>query len=103
MLRVTQVVKEAQRIIVVEGRLAAEWVKELDDCWISADDTSAGRALLVDLTSATYIDSEGKALLGRMYARGARFRAGGCMIRAIVEEITRSFDSAKSNPRTGSS
>lgn len=103
MLRVTQIVQDAQRTIVVEGRLAAEWVKELDNCWISADDTSAGRALLVDLTSATFIDGEGKALLGRMYARGARFRAGGCMIRAIVEEIARTFDSAKANAQSGSS
>lgn len=101
MLRVSQIVEDAQRTIVVEGRLANDWVRELDKCWQSADDTSAGRALLVDLTSATFIDAEGKALLARMYSRGARFRAGGCMIRAIVEEITRSHDITKGNPGPG--
>jgi anti-anti-sigma regulatory factor len=101
MLRVTQSLDGAQRTIKVEGRLAAEWVKELDDCWQIADDTSTGRELIVDLTSATFIDAKGKALLAKMYARGARFRAGGCMIRAIVEEIARTFKNA--NPKAGSS
>jgi hypothetical protein len=44
--------------------------------------------VIVDLMGVTTIDGDGKQLLKDLHARGASFRAKGCLNRAIVEGIT---------------
>jgi hypothetical protein len=77
----------------LEGKVAGEWVDELERAWLAAD-----RSMLikVDLTGVTFVDEEGKKLLGRMVAQGSSLYATDCMNRSIVEQITR-----KRDPRAG--
>jgi ABC-type transporter Mla MlaB component len=70
-------------------------VDELDTCWRQLAMNSSGGSM-VDLTGVTFVDAKGKALLIRMWERGAEFRAAGCLTRCLVEEITKAT-------RTGSS
>jgi len=49
----------------------------------------------VDLSSVTFIDSEGKDLLGRMHREGAELVATGCLNKCIVEEIMREVKQAR--------
>lgn len=72
---------------MLEGRLAGPWVEELNSCWCQMEANQQRRAV-IDLTGVTFVDSEGKALLVRMWQQGAEFRAAGCLTRCIVEEIT---------------
>ncbi len=61
MLKVT--IKQVDSIETweLEGKLAGEWVKELERCWKERT-TPAGVALLVHLKAVSYIDPAGKAV-----------------------------------------
>jgi hypothetical protein len=89
MLRITVINKPGALTFQLEGRLAGPWVRELEQCW---QDTRAsqGEALpRFDLTGVTFVDTEGKQFLAARHAGGATFVASGCLMRAIVAEITR--------------
>ena len=45
-------------------------------------------ALRLDLTGVTMIDAAGKGLLAAAHAQGAELVASGCLMRAIVAELT---------------
>lgn len=89
MLKITQQRDAASESVsfMLEGRLAGPWVEELDTCWRQIAANSQRRAV-VDLTSVTFVDAGGKALLTKMWQQGAELRAAGCLTRCIVEEIT---------------
>lgn len=91
MLKITQQRNAASESVslMLEGRLAGPWVEELGTCWRQIAANSQSRAV-VDLTSVTFVDADGKALLTRMWQQGAELRAAGCLTRCIVEEITAS-------------
>ncbi len=72
----------------LEGRLAGSEVKELDLYWRTANQQVY--PVRVDLSSVTFIDEEGKSLLGRMYREGAELVATGCLNKFIVEGIIQS-------------
>src|SRR2546429_9673290 len=74
----------------LEGKLAGPWVKEFELSWRSAASTQRIYPVRVDLSSVTFIDAEGKDLLGRMYGEGAGLVATGCLNKCIVEGIMQS-------------
>ena len=74
----------------LEGKLAGPWVKELELSWRSAAGTQQIYPVRVDLSAVTFIDAEGKELLGRMYQEGAKLVATGCLNKCIVEGIMQS-------------
>jgi anti-anti-sigma regulatory factor len=89
MLRITTHDESELLTFQLEGSLAGPWVKELRHCWQS---TRAGRdttAVRVDLSAVTFIDAAGKELLAAMHSQGAEFVCAGCLMRAVVAEITR--------------
>lgn len=69
----------------LEGRLAAAWVQELEDCWRKA--ANSDRLVRVMVCAVTFVDDKGKALLAEMHRHGAELVAEGCMNKGIVEEI----------------
>jgi anti-anti-sigma regulatory factor len=95
MLRITVHDNPGSLTFQLEGRLAGPWVREVEDCWRS---TLAGRprpAVRLDLTGVTFIDAAGKAILAVAHAQGAEFVAAGCLMKAVVAEITRAPISAR--------
>lgn len=72
-------------------------MKELEQCWQKAKKESMANPIKVDLSSVTYIDPSGKALLRSFHAQGAEFIACGCLTRFIVEEIRRNGSEQKVN------
>ena len=87
MLKITTRRETGVLVFQLEGRLAGPWVQELKLCWRAALDTRQGDPMRVDLSAVTFIDAEGKALLGRIYQEGAELIASGCLNRCIVEEL----------------
>lgn len=87
MLKVT--IKQADSIETweLEGKLAGEWVKELERCWKERT-MPAAVPLLIHLKAVSYIDPAGKQLLTDMHGRGVEIKGCGCMTKAVVEEIT---------------
>jgi hypothetical protein len=45
--------------------------------------------LQVHLKAVSYIDAAGRQLLTQMHGRGVEIKGCGCMMKAVVEEITR--------------
>ena len=72
------------------GRLAEEWVPELEGCWHTARIAHPSSQILVDLKHVTFIDDMGRSLLERMHRDGATFAAAGLLTRAIIDKIIRS-------------
>jgi anti-anti-sigma regulatory factor len=73
--------------LLLEGRLAGPWVEQLSAycCKMSEEHQYC---TVIDLTSVTFIDASGKALLASLWKQGAELRASGCLTKSVVEEIT---------------
>lgn len=86
MLKITEYADAGTVGLKLEGRLTIPWIEELARCWqqMSAQEN----LVLIDLTDVTFIGPEGKALLARMWQRGARFQTAGCLNASILDEIT---------------
>ena len=94
MLRITVHDNLKSLTFQLEGRLAGPWVRELEECWRSTLASQLKPVLRFDLTGVTFIDAAGKTFLTAMHAQGAEFLAAGCLMRAIVAEITRAPNAA---------
>lgn len=90
MLKITMEIEAGVITFELEGKLAGPWVKEMELSWRSAASTQQIYPVRVDLSSVTFIDAEGKDLLGRMHREGAKLVASGCLNKSIVEGIMRS-------------
>ena len=89
MFRLTQTEEGDSPVLVVEGKLTGPALAALSDLVKTfRPDLGNKGPLVVDLMGVTSIDAEGKDLLKDLHARGATFRAKGCLNRAIVEGIT---------------
>jgi ABC-type transporter Mla MlaB component len=92
MLKVTIKQADSGDTWELEGKLAGEWVKELQRCWKERYQRN-GIPLQVHLKTVSYIDTAGKQLLVEMYGRGVQIIGCGCMTKAVVDEITRQASS----------
>jgi hypothetical protein len=88
MLRITVTDNPDLVTFRLEGRLVGPWVRELADCWQRTVAGRPGSAVRLDLTGVTFIDAAGKAFLAARCARGVELIASGCLMRAVVAEIT---------------
>ena len=91
MLRITETAESGTTVLRVEGKLVPPWVEELDSCCLHAISSGPG-ALIVDLRAVTYVSSEGKKLLGRMFRGGAKLLTSGTLMNGIVEEFKHEID-----------
>ena len=86
MIRITCKSETSVTRLFLEGRLAGNCVDELDKCWQQS--SSNPTAVLVDLTSISFIDDYGKELLTRMLRHGAKLVSKSLMTKCLIEEIT---------------
>jgi hypothetical protein len=96
MLKITIQPGKTSTRLILEGRVTGPWVEELSRCWEAAVAVPHSD-VIIDLAGVTYIDDQGKDLLTRMWQRGAKLHAVGCLTRCIVEEITKA-EPARSSP-----
>ena len=88
MLRVTIHDVPGSLTLQLEGKLAGPWVREAEMCWERTLAAIVQPVRRFDLTGVTLIDPAGKAFLTAAHAQGAELVASGCLMRAIVAEIT---------------
>jgi hypothetical protein len=88
MLRVTVHEDRDPLTFQLEGKLAGPWATEAEDCWRDALSGREACAHRLDLTGVTLIDSAGRAFLTAAHAQGAELVACGCLMRALVAELT---------------
>ena len=89
MLRITTHDNPGALTFQLEGRLAGPWVREVEGCWRKTLAGGPRPAVRVDLTGVTFIDAAGKAFLAAAHAQGAELVAAGCLMKAVVAELTR--------------
>ena len=89
MFRLTQTEEGEATVFVIEGKLSGSTLASLGEFLRTLHaEVGTDRPVIVDLMGVTSIDGDGKQLLKDLHARGATFRAKGCLNRAIVEGIT---------------
>ncbi|HLK17893.1 MAG TPA: hypothetical protein VKT81_03020 [Bryobacteraceae bacterium] len=69
------------------GRVAGDYVPELEHCWCAARASHPQSRLAVDLRGVSFIDPAGESLLHSMHREGASFLAAGLLIQEIVNQI----------------
>jgi hypothetical protein len=87
MLKITVVDGGAEQRLMVEGKLVAPWVSELELAWNRARPAGRRCRVVVDLSATTAIDPSGKATLMAMIGEGARLTARGVYSEYLVEQL----------------
>ncbi len=88
MLRITLQESETAIRIVLEGRVAAPWVQELERAWMNAAPRLGSRKVSIDLSNVTYTDAAGKQALGKIFSQsGAELAASSLETHDIAGEI----------------
>ena len=92
-------------LVVVEGRVAGPWVRELEQAWAELQTSEGSRVITIELKDVIFIDEAGKGLLRRMAESGASIRGGGCATTAIISSILpskkESSSTSPASPSTG--
>jgi ABC-type transporter Mla MlaB component len=86
-MRITVLDDQADQRLMVEGKLAAPWVAELESTWEQVRQEARNRPILIDLTGVTRIDRKGEAALVAMVAEGARPTAKGIYWKCVVKQL----------------
>jgi ABC-type transporter Mla MlaB component len=83
MLRITQ----REECLMVEGRIAGPWVRELR----RAAEECLARHLspALDLSGVSYVDAEGASLLRSLVAQRMPIRSSSAFVRAMLKETSR--------------
>ncbi|HKX31557.1 MAG TPA: STAS domain-containing protein [Blastocatellia bacterium] len=98
MLRIIDEGDERLLTFRLAGRLAGEWVPELERCWreavVAQRSPPVRPPITIDLTEVTFVDQAGKRLLAAMARAGVELTAANVLLQALVEQIAQgvSFD-----------
>jgi len=87
MLRITITDGPAEQRWILQGRLIAPWIGELETSWKESLSRHDPQRYVVDLTEVTLIDERGEKLLEAMKRAGAKFVASGVYIKHVLEVI----------------
>ena len=98
MLKITTTYEPETVRLILEGRLAGPWLRELEQAWQSINDSMTAHHI-VDLTGVTYIEEQGKTLLNQLWHEGAEFIASGCCNKPLVERMTRTRSRSQPSQR----
>ncbi len=90
MLRITIHHLPEEVTFQLEGKLVGLWVREAEECWRRTLAERPEVSQRFDLTGVTLVDAAGRAFLAEAHAKGAELKACGCLMRAIVAELTNS-------------
>lgn len=83
----------------ISGTLTQGAAAELEQTWLTARSTLAGRELLVDLCNVISADDGGQTVLRRLASHGARFITSSRLTEALAEEASRRMPELLPVPR----
>jgi hypothetical protein len=72
---------------------------ELEQTWLTAQSTLAGRELLIDLADVISVDDDGQTVLRRLAGHGARFITASRLTEALAAEVSRRMPELLPAPR----
>ena len=74
-----------RRQLVLEGKLIAPWVAELDTAFEKARTDLDGRDLIIEPKNLTAINQEGEELFLRLMISGVKFRGCGVFSKQVLK------------------
>jgi anti-anti-sigma regulatory factor len=83
----------------ISGALTQGAAAELEQTWLTARSTLAGRELLVDLGNLISADDAGQTVLRRLARHGARFITASRLTEALAAEVSRRMPELLPAPR----
>jgi hypothetical protein len=83
----------------ISGALSQGAAAELEQTWLTARSTLAGRELLVDLGNVISVDDDGQTVLRRLAGDGAKFITASSLTEALAEEVSRRMPELLPAPR----
>ncbi len=89
MFRISTLETDADRTLVLEGKLVSPWTEEVESAWRNAKEHLEGRKLIVDLTNITVIGRDGENTLLHLMREGARFRGCGVLTKHLLKQLAR--------------
>jgi len=95
MLKIT-IEPEAEEVrMKLEGDLAGTWVSDLEECWRTTRNSTAGKTAWLDLTGVDRVDDAGRYLLALIHGTGARMVATGVAMTALLDSIGRDWPASR--------
>ena len=91
MLRIT-IQGQATQTLILEGRLAGDWVEELRKVLACCRSNSCTRPVVINLTAVCGMDAAGRDLLAEAHGWGACLQGSGLSAKAVCEEIRNAQD-----------
>jgi hypothetical protein len=85
MLRVCKREGRSRTVLIVDGRLSADYVQVIETCCNEA--ISTGAIVHLYLRDVPTVDGAGRALLSRLAAKGVRLRASGVYTSYLIREL----------------
>jgi hypothetical protein len=94
MLRVSKREERSRTVLIVEGRLSADYVQVVETCCNEA--ISTGATVHLYLRHVSTVDGAGRALLSRLAAKGVHLRASGVYTSHLIRELTPTTENSES-------
>ena len=85
MLRVSKREERSRTVLIVDGRLWADYVQVVETCCNEA--ISTGTIIHLYLRDVTTVDSAGRALLSRLAAKGVHLSASGLYTSHLIRDL----------------
>jgi hypothetical protein len=85
----------------IRGELTHGAAIELEQAWLTARSTLAGRGLVVDLSALVSAEGTGRAVLDRLASDGAMFITASSLTEALAEELSRRSPKLLPSARAG--
>lgn len=90
MFRVSRAEERSRTIITVDGQLSGDYIGVVETC--CDQEIATGKPVHLFLRDLTAVDKAGRALLGRLAAKGVRLLASGVYTSYIVQTVTPTKD-----------
>jgi anti-anti-sigma regulatory factor len=87
MLRITVQNTSGAPTVHLDGKLAGEWVKELEHVWDGLSIGGQATHTTLDLSGVSLVDADGKRLLGAMLRQGAKLEEPQPLVQFILDEM----------------
>lgn len=96
MLKITIEKQCGRTVLILDGKIAGDWVGELKKIWDELVSMKPATAITINLGGVIFADARGTELLRTMHLQGARLKDSRLLIKYMVDEMER-------RPETGAS
>ena len=99
MLRITPTEAPNAIGLMLEGKLQGPWVEVLRETWKETLGRDGRGQVRVDLGGVRFVDAEGRELLRRMHAHGARLTKASAFLREMLKLEGTNLDNQNSSEK----